>query len=108
MKKQNTQTIMVIALISIALCGCPGCGLLIPGLNTFTSAIGSIQSMEDLLVAFGQGFVQGGWMVCVGGLLILIPFVLVVIAVLKKTKKEPLEELEPTGVSKDEPIPPPS
>jgi len=42
----------------------------------------------------------------VSGLLILVPFVLVIIAVIKRTQKEKLEELEPTGASKDDPLPP--
>jgi hypothetical protein len=40
--------------------------------------------------------------------LILIPVLLVLIALLGKGKKEKIEELEPTGVSKDDPLPPPS
>lgn len=108
MKNEKNKTIMILALISIVLCACPGCILLFPGMSSLIDAVGSINSIEDLLADLGNGFVQGGWMICVGGVLIIIPFILAVIAVLKREKKEELEELEPTGASKDDPIPPTS
>jgi hypothetical protein len=108
LKKDTNKTIMIIALVSIILCGCPGCFLLFPGMNNLMDAMGSIDTFEDLLADLGDGFAQGGWMLCLGGLLILVPFILAVIAVVKRDKGDKLEELEPTGVSKDDPIPPAS
>jgi hypothetical protein len=108
MKKDTNKTVMVIALISVLLCGCPGCALLFPGFSSITGALGQIDSFEALVDDLVNGFINGGWMVCLGGLLVLVPFVLVIIAVVKRTGKEELEDLEPTGVSKDDPIPPPS
>jgi len=106
MKNDNNKTIMIIALISIVLCACPGCIFLFPGVISLMNAIGSINTFEDLLSDLGAGFTQGGWMLCLGGVLIIIPFVLAIIAVLKREKKDELEKLEPTGASKDDPIPP--
>ncbi len=106
MKKDNNKTIMIIALISILIFGCPGCLLFIPGVKSLIEATRSIDSFEDLLSDLGYGFLTGGWMLCLGGVLILIPFVLAIIAVLKQGKKNKLEKLEPTGASKDDPIPP--
>lgn len=108
MKKVNKKTIMIIALVSVFLCGCPGCYLLTSGLTNFISSIGEIQSSEDIWSGVVTGLSQGGWMVCASGVLILVPFVLVIIAVIKRTQKEELEVLEPTGVSKEDPLPPTS
>jgi len=99
---------MIIALISIVICGCPGCILLFPGVTSMVDTVGHINTFQDLLADFGDGFVQGGWMLCLGGVLILVPFILAIIAVVKRDKGNELEELKPTGVSKDDPIPPTS
>ncbi len=103
---KNTKTIMVIALISIVICGLPGCILLIPGINAFMNNIGSINDFQDLFDDLLFGFSKGGWMVCLAGLFILVPFVLVIIAVVSRGKQKKVETLEPTGISKDDPIPP--
>jgi hypothetical protein len=108
MEKDKNKTIMIIALISIVICGCPGCILLFPGVTSMVDAAGHIDTFQDLLTDFGDGFVQGGWMLCLGGVLILVPFILAIIAVVKRDKGNELEELKPTGVSKDDPIPPTS
>jgi hypothetical protein len=47
-------------------------------------------------------------MLCLGGVLILVPLILAIIGVVMRDKKEKLEELKPTGASKDDPIPPTS
>jgi len=109
MKKKKQKTLMIIALVSIFVCGCPGCFTLIQGFSYFPAAIGTIQSFEDFMANLGAGFLNGGWMLCPSGFLILIPFILVIIAVVQRSKKdETLEEIEPTGASEDDPIPPTS
>ena len=108
MKKDSKKTIMIVALVSIFLCGCPGCYFLVNGLSHFYNSVGNIQDVEDFWMDLAYGFRQGGWLVCLSGLLILVPFILVIYAVVKRTKKEDLEELEPTGVSKEDPLPPTS
>lgn len=107
-KKDGKKTIMILALISVVLCGLPGCFLLVPGMGNFFGALESIQNSGDLLGGLGTGILQGGWLICLGSLLILIPIILVIIATIKPGKKDVLEDLVPTGVSKDDPIPPPS
>ena len=72
------------------------------------NTVGNIQDFEDLWMRLTYGFKQGGWLVCVSGLLILVPIILVILAVVKHTKKEDLEEREPTCVSKEDPLPPTS
>jgi hypothetical protein len=108
-KKQRQKTLMIIAIVSIFLCGCPGCFTLFQGFRYFSAAIGSIQSFGDLMRDIGAGFLNGGWQVCLSGFFILIPFILVIVAVIQRGKKaEDFEDLAPTGVSDDHPIPPPS
>ena len=108
MKKRQKKTLMIIALISIFLCGFPGCFLLIAGFRFFPAALGTLNNFEDLISALAAGFLNGGWMVCLSGIFILIPFVLVLIAVLNRKKDVVLDVKEPTGISKDDPIPPAS
>ena len=108
MKKDGKKTIMIIALISILICGCPGCYFLYQGFSNFSDSIGSINSYEDLLGDLGAGFMNGGWMVCLSGFLILIPFVLVIIAVVSRRKKKEPPKPAPSGISNDDPIPPTS
>ena len=108
MKKDKKKTIMIIALISILICGCPGCFLTMFGITSLMDATGSIDSFEDLLSDLGEGFIEGGWMFCLGAVFVLIPFILAIIAVVIRKKEGELEELEPTGVSKDDPLPPTS
>jgi len=106
MKDKKKKTIMIIALITILICGCPGCFLIVGGIDSFSKAIGSINTFDDLISDLGEGFAQGGWMLILGAVLVMVPFVLVIIAVLIRNKDEKLEALEPTGASKDDPIPP--
>jgi ABC-type xylose transport system permease subunit len=109
MNKKRQKTLMIIALVSIFLCGCPGCYTLFRGVTYFPAAMGTIQSFEDFMADLGAGFLNGGWMVCLSGFMILIPFVLVIIAVVQRSKnKDVMEELEPTGASEEDPIPPTS
>jgi len=107
-KKDSKKTIMIIALVSIFICGCPGCYFLVNGLSYFKNSVGEIQNFGDLWIDLTYGLRQGGWLVCLSGLLIQVPIILVIIAVVKRTKKEDLEKLEPTGVSKEDPLPPTS
>ncbi len=110
MKNKRQKTLMIIALVSVFLCGCPGCFLSIQGFRYFPAAIGTIHSFEGFMRNITAGFLNGGWMVCLSGFLILIPFILVIVAVVQRGKKEEdlAEEEKPTGASEDDPIPPPS
>jgi hypothetical protein len=109
MKKKRQKTLMIIALVSIFVCGCPGCLALFEGLRYFPPAVGTSSSFEDVARGLGAGFMNGGWMVCLSGLLILVPFILVLSAVIQRAgKADDIEELPPTGASQDDPIPPTS
>ena len=99
---------MIIALVSIFACGCPGGFLFYAGFRQISQAVGAVNTFRDLLLDLVTGLVNGGWLVCPSIVIILIPILLGLLAVLKKEKKDELEELAPTGVSQDEPLPPPS
>lgn len=108
MKNKPKKSLIIITLISIFLCGCPGCFLLFEGAQRFSSAIGPFDSFEDISQGFATGLLNGGWMVCLSGFFIMIPTIFALVAVFARDKKDELEAIEPTGVSKEEPIPPPS
>lgn len=108
MNNKSNKTVLVLALISIFLCGCPGVGLFIPGVSALVDAIVNADINGSVWDALGAGLLNGGYMVCLAGLLIPIPVVLLIVALVKRSKKKELEKLEPTGVSKDEPLPPTS
>ena len=106
MKKDKKKTIMIVALVSIVLCGCPGCYFLVEGLFNFYDVLNNIQGFESPYLFLVDSFTQSGWMLCLSGILILVPIILVIIALVVRSKKEALEKLEPTGASKDDPLPP--
>jgi len=60
MKKDNKKTLMIIALISIALSGCPGCFLILLGFGDLLDALDYIQTLDDLFAALAFGIRQGG------------------------------------------------
>lgn len=108
MKMDKNKTLMTLAMVSIVLCACPGCLLLIPGTTALADSLGDVQDFGDLLDNVWLGLSMGGWMICVGGLLILVPFILVSIALMTKNKPDEITPIEPTRVSEMDPIPPPS
>jgi len=108
LKNQGNKTIAILALISILLCACPGCAFLVPGLGFFLESFGNVQDVGSYFTYFSYGFRQGGWLICLGGFLIMVPFILAIIALVKGSKRTLLEPLEPTGASRDDPIPPAS
>ena len=107
MKKSKKQTLIVLTWLSVILCGCPGILLLIVGLVGIVSALGGMPIPSDLFGDYNPGFFQGGGLVCLSGLLLLVPIVLAAISVINRPKKTEVKPIEPTGASKDDPIPPP-
>jgi len=108
MKNKGSKTFMILALVSILLFACPGCALTVTGFRTFLGSFGTVKDIEGFFTYLNYGFRQGGWLICLGGFLILVPVILGIIALVKNSKKEKIEPLEPTVKSKDEPIPPAS
>ncbi len=108
MSKNSKKTVMVIALISIVLCGCPGLALLFSGASALLDTLANIDFYGSVPDAIGAGLLNGGYVICLAGLLIPIPIVLLIIALIKRSGQKELEKLEPTGISKDDPLPPTS
>ena len=108
MKKNSKKSLIILTLISIVICGCPGCLLVTPGMINMIDILIYKESIENLLANFGEGFIQGGWMVCPGVVLILIPVLIGIYTLVKKNKPEELTALTPTGASIEDPLPPPS
>lgn len=106
MSKNSNKTVMVIALISIVLCGCPGLALFFPGARALIDALINFKIHGSALDAIGAGFLNGGYKICLAVPLIIVPIVLVIVALFKRSGKKELEKIVPTGVSKDEPLPP--
>jgi hypothetical protein len=108
MKNKKSKTFMILALVSILLFACPGCALSVTGFRTFLGSFGTVNDIEGFFTYLNYGLRQGGWLICLGGVLIWVPIILGIIALVKNKKEEIIEPLEPTGASKDDPIPPAS
>jgi hypothetical protein len=106
MKKSKKQTLVVLTWLSVVLCGCPGGLLLVMGLVNMVSALGGMPFPTIIFGNQDPGLFQGGWMLCLSGLLLLVPIVLMIILVINRPKKIEVQPIKPTGASKDDPIPP--
>jgi hypothetical protein len=106
MKKSKKHTLIILTWISVILCGCPGGVLLLLGLVNMVSALGGMAFPAIIIGNQDPGYLQGGWMLCLSGMLLLIPIVLLIISAVNRPKKIEVQPIEPTGASKDDPIPP--
>jgi hypothetical protein len=106
MKKSKKQTLVALTWLSAILCGCPGGYFLVIGLMSVVSALGGTPFPSELLGNYDLGFFLGVGLVCLSGFLLLVPIVLLTILVINRSKKTEVQPIEPTGASKDEPIPP--
>lgn len=106
MNKPKNKSILVLTIFAIILCGCPGLTLFLMGLASMTDAISGADSISDMLTGLNSNFLRGGWLVCLGGVLLLVPLVLVILVFVQRRKKTPITALEPTGASEEDPIPP--
>jgi hypothetical protein len=98
------KVLLIICIITVFLCGCPGIGLIIDGsLRLGKSFVGRIQDPG----LWGQALVEGmgnlGFLVCIGGLAVLVPIILLIIWLVVRKQKP-----KPSGISGADPIPPPS
>lgn len=106
MNKSNNRTILVLTIISIILCGCPGLAFLLMGLGSMADTAARLDSFSRILTDFNVSYLSGVWMVCLSGFLLLVPIVMVILVFVQRGKKTPVTTLEPTGVSTEDPIPP--
>jgi len=108
MKNKKSKTYMILALVSIFVIACPGCVLTVTGFRTLLGSFGTVEGSDSFFTYLIYGFRQGGWLICLGGVLIWVPIILGIIALVKNKKEDNIEPLEPTGASRDDPIPPAS
>ena len=103
---QNRTAAVIITIVAILLCGCPGLAALCVGLSSFVFQAGQFYIFSsDQNINLGAGF----GVLCAGMVMILVT-VLVSFFVLRKKKETlpivPEEPLPPT--SPDQPLPPTS
>ena len=106
MKKSKKQTLVVLTWLSLILCGCPGGYLMVMGLVSVGSALSGMPFPSELFGNYDLGVFWGVSLVCLSGALLLVPIVLIVISMINRQKKVEVQPIEPTGASKDDPIPP--
>jgi len=104
MSKKNSRTLLIILLVSIFICACPGLALAIPGIDAL---IGVVQTsgagtQEELT----WDLIQSGGVICFSMILIFIPITLLLVWLLTRKPKDPYDQKEPTGASSDDPLPP--
>lgn len=106
MTEKNRKTLLIVMLVSIFTCACPGGALMIPG----------IQALVAVLQSSGAGggqeatwnLVLSGGAIILAVLAIFIPIILFFIWLLTRAPKNPYDQREPTGASADDPLPPTS
>lgn len=108
MKKENKKIITILTLISLFTCAFPGCFLLFSGTSKFIIALEQYVLGTPIMGILRFDLIWGLIQVCLSGLLCLVPMGLGVVLLVEKNKPKELSKLEPTGLSSDEPLPPPS
>jgi hypothetical protein len=98
------KVLLIILIITVFLCGCPGIAMIIEEVTSLGNAFaGRIQDPG----LWGQALVEGmgnlGFLVCIGGLVVLVPIILLIVWFLVRKQKP-----KPGGASGADPIPPPS
>lgn len=106
LKKPNKNIIPVITVISLFICGCPGLALIFMGLPPVIDGFNQIVFSGQVSGSFFISYLLSVGLVCLSGIFLLIPAGLVIYLWVQRNKKPPLDPLEPTGISEDEPIPP--
>ena len=104
MTKKNRKTLLIILIISIFICACPGVALLIPGVDVLIGALqtGSAGDQADYI----WNLVLSGGVVALALLAIVVPFILFLVWLFVRKSKDPYDQREPTGASADDPLPP--
>lgn len=106
MSKKTRRTILILLLVSIFLCACPGLVLVVSGMEGLLDAVsvGNAAGQEE----YAWDLILNGGLVCFSIILIFVPVILFLVWLLARKPKDPIDLLEPTGASSDDPIPPTS
>lgn len=106
MKKPKNKIIILLTGLSVILCACPGVTLLVRGLSNLAETlsrftyVGQLTNNETISLLLNIGSIG------LSGILLLVPTGLAIYLLVQRSKKPPLEPLEPTGISEEDPIPP--
>ena len=106
MKKSKNKAILTITLITLVLCGCPGSLLALGGFLSLGENLASVVVFGDYLADVQYELLEAGAMICLGGLILVVPLIMIILTLTQRKTKETLEALEPTGASAGDPIPP--
>ncbi len=104
MSNKKRSTLLIVLMVSLFICACPGFALLIPGVNAFFDVLqtGSVVSQEDYI----WNMVLSGGAILLALLAIAVPIILFVVWLFTRKSKDPYDQREPTGASADDPLPP--
>jgi len=104
MSKKNRKTLLIILIISIFVCACPGIALLFPGVDALIGVLqtGSAGSQADYVWTL----ILSGGAIALALLAIAVPFILLLVWLFTRKSKDPYDQKEPTGASADDPLPP--
>lgn len=106
MKQTKNIRIILLTGLVVILCACPGVFLLLRSMSGLLEVlsrfadIGQLTNNETINLLLNIG------LICLSGMLLLVPTGLLIYLWVKRSKKPPLEPLVPTGISEDDPIPP--
>jgi len=107
-KSKNKTTLIILTIISVFLCSCPGSYLIANGFKNLTENFQQVTDFGDISDSGLWSLLEAGVFICGGGFFVLIPLVLLIIALVPRKKKVSLTDLKPTGASEGDPIPPPN
>ena len=104
MSRKTSRTLLIVILVSIFLCACPGLALLIPGIDALANVVVMDPAVNQS--DYASQLVVSGGLICLSAVLIFIPIILLLIWLVTRKSKKPYDPLEPTGASSGDPLPP--
>ena len=106
MSKIDRRRILTLLLISIFTFACPGVALLFPSVEALVNVLqssGGLSQGEML-----QNLALSGGAIGLALIAIAVTITFLLVWLFTRKSKDPYDQQEPTGVSKDEPLPPTS
>ena len=106
MNKPKNKIIIFLTALSVIFCACPGVALLVRGLANLAETlsrftyVGQLTNNETISLLLNIGSIG------LSGMLLLVPTGLAIYLLVQRRKTPPLDPLEPTGFSEEDPIPP--
>lgn len=106
MSKKDRRRILTLLLISIFTCACPGVALLFPGVEALVSVLQTSDGLNqaDLI----RNLVVSGGAVALALIGIAVTMTFLLVWLFTRKSADPYDQRQPTGASKDDPLPPTS